>query len=95
MSLALLLALALQGPPDPPQLADLKRAWQESCGDRAYGTFDDVCTQMSDQIRAYERDARREAQREAQRKTRGHPATPAAPAPTASQPAAPAPVASR
>lgn len=85
MSLALLLALALQSQPDPPQLADLKRAWQESCADRAYGAFDDVCTQMSDQIRAYERDARRAARRR-------DPPAPSAPAPS---PAIGAPVASR
>ncbi len=92
MSLALLLALALQGPPDPPQLADLKRAWQESCGDRAYGTFDDVCTQMSDQIRAYEREARRDARR------RGPPAVsapPPTPPPGSAAAASAGPVATR
>ena len=64
---ASLLALQAAAPAaasaDPPELADLKRAWEQSCADRAYGTFDDVCTQMSDQIRAYERDLRRAERR--------------------------------
>jgi hypothetical protein len=82
MSPALLLALTLQAA-DAPELADLRRAYEQSCVERAYGQFDDVCTQMSDQIRAYERDAARAAARQAREAARRPPAAPPAPPPPA------------
>ena len=49
--------------PDPPDPADQLRALQtvfdQSCGQKAYGSYDDLCSSLTDQIRAYRREAER------------------------------------
>ena len=68
------------------QLADLEHLYQQSCGDRAYGSFNDVCRDMRDRIRTYRRQLLREA--------RSRPAAPTpavAPAPGGSSPTGLAP----
>jgi hypothetical protein len=71
--LALILALASTEPtpaapaPEPPpastsdKLDEVRLLYQKTCGDRAYGSYDDLCNEMKAQISAYERDLRKEA----------------------------------
>lgn len=40
-------------------LAGLRVLWTQTCGNRAYGAYDDLCQNLGDQIRRAERDARR------------------------------------
>ncbi len=50
---------------DPPpktleeRLADLHVLWTQTCGNRAYGAYDDLCQNLGDEIRRAERDARK------------------------------------
>ncbi len=51
---------------DPPEsaaetLAGLQGVYAQSCVDRAYGSFDDICEQMALQIQAYRKKAAKEA----------------------------------
>ena len=60
-------------PPEKPlveRIADLKVLWTQTCGNRAYGAYDDLCQNLGDQIRQAEREAR---------KTRPKAAAPVAP----------------
>lgn len=41
-------------------LEGLKRVYAESCLTRAYGTYDEVCTQLADRVRAYRRELARQ-----------------------------------
>ena len=45
------------------QLVQLHDLFDQSCGQRAYGRFDQVCAALSDQIRSVEREAERAAKR--------------------------------
>ncbi len=60
-------ALTHPSVPDPDaneaQLAQLHLLFERSCGQRAYGTFDQVCETLSDQIRTVQRNANRAAKR--------------------------------
>jgi hypothetical protein len=50
---------------DPPpksleeRLADLKVLWTQTCGNRAYGAYDDLCQNLGDEIHRAEREARK------------------------------------
>ena len=86
MLMLALLALAAAEPPpalaDDPStsLAELQQMYDQSCAAREYGAYDDLCDQLSHQLR----DARVEADREARRKAadaRRHPREPVAPPP--------------
>ena len=57
MLAALLLALA--APPSDATLDELTRAFQQSCGSRLYGQYDDVCERLQIQISRYEAELRR------------------------------------
>ena len=49
-------------PPEKPlaeRIADLKVLWTQTCGNRAYGAYDDLCQNLGDQIRQAEREARK------------------------------------
>ena len=92
MLMLALLALAAAEPPAAPaddtatSLAELQQMYDQSCAAREYGAYDDLCDQLSHQLR----DARIEADRESRRKAaeaRRHPRGPAAPPPLT--PAAP------
>ncbi len=48
------------------QVRALQAVFDQSCGQRAYGSYDDICTGLGDQLRAY--------RREADRAQRSHPA---------------------
>ena len=54
---------AAQDEPPPKSLeehlAGLRVLWTQTCGNRAYGAYDDLCQNLGDQIRRAERDARR------------------------------------
>ena len=41
------------------RLADLHVLWTQTCGNRAYGAYDDLCQNLGDEIRRAERDARK------------------------------------
>ena len=49
-------------PADPPpksapeRLADLRVMYDQTCGNRAYGAYDDLCETLSDQIRKAQRE---------------------------------------
>jgi hypothetical protein len=69
MILALVLAAALAAPPeaaDPPQspqdkMDALQQVYDQSCGSRGYGEYDDVCNSIRDQIREADRELARAA----------------------------------
>lgn len=44
-------------------LEDLKRVYADSCLTRAYGTYDEVCSQLADRVRAYRREVARQQKR--------------------------------
>ncbi len=69
MTVALLAALMLQATPET--LADLERAYDQTCNSRIYGQFDDMCSAMEAQVKTYR----------AELKRRPRPAKAAAPAP--------------
>lgn len=59
---ALAVAAAAASPPSasPPSdardaLDQLQHVYQQSCGDRGYGVYNDTCAQMRREIRAYRR----------------------------------------
>lgn len=56
--IAALLTLALHAVPDAT-LVELQRAYDQTCNSRIYGQFDDLCSDMADRIRAYQREMRR------------------------------------
>jgi hypothetical protein len=61
-------AAAQPGELTPAQeLKALQDIYAQSCGDRAYGSFEDACFDMRKQIREVEKQMRKQAQ-EAQRK---------------------------
>ena len=77
-------ATTTSGP--PADVASLERFYTQSCGERAYATYDDVCNTLRNQIDRYRKD---EAKR--LRDERAHPkpaAKEAASSPTASAPPA-------
>ena len=47
------------------ELVQLPALFERSCGQRAYGTFDQVCEALGDQIRAVQREADRAKRRPA------------------------------
>ena len=49
--------------PTPQGLQDLLDAFQDSCAVRVYGMYDDVCSDLSDQIRRYRAALARAARR--------------------------------
>jgi hypothetical protein len=50
--IAILAALALQAEaPTPEQLQGLEHIFAQSCADRAYGQYDDMCDSIAGQIR--------------------------------------------
>ena len=53
-------ALATAAPTDAQrQLADLQFMYDQSCGSRAYATFDDICSTLKKQMKIAERDAKK------------------------------------
>ena len=46
-------------------LAGLQQMYDQSCAAREYGAYDDLCDQLSQQMKAARRDADREARRQA------------------------------
>lgn len=54
---------ASDGAPTAAGLEGLKRVYAESCLTRAYGTYDEVCTQLADRVRAYRRELARQGRR--------------------------------
>jgi len=62
------------------RLADLHVLWDQTCGNRAYGAYDDLCQNLGDEIHRAERQARK-----ARLKTKP------APAPGGVPPAGPSP----
>jgi hypothetical protein len=69
MILALVLAAALAAPPDaadPPQspqdkMDALQQVYDQSCGSRGYGEYDDVCNSIREQIREADKELTRAA----------------------------------
>ncbi len=67
MIFALMLAAALAAPPeDAPQspqerMDALQQVYDQSCGGRGYGQYDDVCNAIRDQIREADKELAREA----------------------------------
>jgi hypothetical protein len=59
------------------RLADLHVLWTQTCGNRAYGAYDDLCQNLGDEIRRAERQARKA------RLAPRRPPVPSAPPPTA------------
>ena len=55
---ALLAALALQAA-TPETLADLERAFDQTCNNRVYGQFDDMCSAMEGQVKRYRAELKR------------------------------------
>ena len=55
------------------ELIELQRVYAESCETRAYGTYDDICSTLADQIARFRREMRRDRGR--------HDKPPASPAP--------------
>ena len=59
-------APAPASPPSAPpmtsqdELVELQRVYAESCETRAYGTYDDICSTLADQIARFRRDMRRD-----------------------------------
>ena len=51
------------GPPTAAGLEALKRVYADSCLTRAYGTYDEVCNQLDERVRAYRRELAREGRR--------------------------------
>ena len=46
--------------PDPiDQLRALQAVFDQSCGQKAYGSYDDLCSSLTEQIRVYRREADR------------------------------------
>jgi hypothetical protein len=93
-------ALAAQAAQDDPQtsLQELRQVFQDSCAQRAYGFYDDVCEQLGIQVHAAEVAADRAADRaarDAKRKkpkpSTDNPAPAAVATPTASPPPASSP----
>lgn len=56
MAAALLAALVLQATPET--LADLERAYDQTCNSRLYGQFDDMCSAMEAQVKTYRAELR-------------------------------------
>lgn len=57
-SLMVAIALASAQPPaglDPKALEQLERVYQQSCAERAYGSYSDLCDQMRREVRAFRR----------------------------------------
>ena len=79
MPAALLAALVLQATPET--LADLQRAYEQTCLSRIYGQFDDMCASMEAQVKHYRAELRR------------HPVPPSASPPGASAPVQSSPAA--
>jgi hypothetical protein len=69
MILALVLAAALAAPPEaaePPQspqdkMDALQQVYDQSCGSRGYGEYDDVCNSIREQIREADKELARAA----------------------------------
>jgi hypothetical protein len=89
-------ALAAQAAQDDPQtnLQELHQVWQDSCAQRAYGYYDDMCEQLGIQIHAAEVAADRAAHAARRKKPKpdaDKPAPAAVSTPTAVAPPAAAP----
>jgi len=81
-------------PPEKPlaeRIADLKVLWTQTCGNRAYGAYDDLCQNLGDQIRQAERDARKAKARSAPPVARPAVTAPSVTAPSVTAQAAPPP----
>ena len=75
ISLAFALAVATSPQPSAQDARDqLERAYQQSCAERAYGSYNDLCDQMRREIRAYKRAAA--AERRGTNRTAAPPASP-------------------
>ncbi len=75
-------------------LAELQQMYDQSCAAREYGAYDDLCDQLSHQLRDARVEADRAARRKAQEVRRHSAVAPVAQAPSAStdtQPPAPPP----
>ena len=82
MPAALLAALVLQATPEI--LADLERAYDQTCLSRIYGQFDGMCSDMAEQVKRYRAELHR---RPPPAKTASPPdAATASPAPPAEPP---------
>lgn len=57
MTVAVLAALVLQATPET--LADLERAFDQTCNTRIYGQFDDMCSAMEAQVKSYRAELKR------------------------------------
>lgn len=58
--MSLLVALMLVAAPsrnvlEPGALEQLERVYQQSCAERSYGSYNDMCDQMRGEIRSYRR----------------------------------------
>ena len=53
--LAVATASAVSGAGDGDALQQLERVYQQSCAERAYGSYGDLCAEMKREIRAYRR----------------------------------------
>ena len=96
----MLAVLALAGVAPAPSddtassLAELQQMYDQSCAAREYGAYDDLCDQLSHQLRDARVEADRAARRKAQEVRRHSAVAPVAQAPSAStdtQPPAPPP----
>lgn len=93
--LSLVLTLTLQSAPDAATLAQLERAYDQSCNTRLYGQLDDRCSDMEDRVKAYRRElkrASRSGKGNATPPSPAHAATPQRRAPMSDQAATPDPV---
>ena len=78
MPAALLAALVLQATPDT--LADLERAYDQTCNVRIYGQFDGMCSDMAEQVKRYRAELKRRPPPKAAAAPAAAPASPVAPA---------------
>lgn len=58
--ISLLVALVLSAAPsqdvlEPGALEQLERVYQQSCAERSYGSYNEICDQMRAEIRSYRR----------------------------------------
>ena len=73
--LGFVFALAISQVPDPT-LTELQRAYDQTCNNRIYGQYDDMCSDMQDRIRAYQRELKRRPRGNAKPPSPARPATP-------------------
>ena len=75
---ALLSALALQT--GDATLADLERAYDQTCNSRIYGQFDGMCSDMAEQVKRYRAELKHRPRPKAAAAASDAPASPVPPA---------------